>query len=163
MAAAALFLVIAIGIGEGSSMPRYGLEFSGGASEMRSPTAVQAGGGASVPRLSMGSPFEIVLRPETKLDGPVESRVYVAGSGATHGELRSVALRPERSELGTLRYRGEVGRDLGLRAGEHRVVVVVAPEGELPSDEWVADALSGARAPEGFQFLTQRVAVGGEP
>ena len=159
LAVAALFVVVALGLGDATSIPTYGLEFSGGASETRSPTAAPGEGQATVPRLAVGSRFEVLLRPERQSDGPVESRVYVT----TAGRLTRPTLRPETSESGALRFRGQVGRDLGLGAGEHRLVFVVAPQGELPSDEFVAEALSSAHASDDFQLLTQRLVVREDP
>jgi hypothetical protein len=153
LAAAALFVIIAVGLNTSSGLPNYGIEFSGGVSELRSP---------DVPRsVTPDSNFEFVLRPASKGEGSVVSRVYVA----TDQGLKRIALSPETSTTGTIRYRGHVARDLGLIAGEHELVFVVAAHGRLPGDAvvvaaWSRDARGSTRD---FQLFKHRLIVEGVP
>ena len=155
LAAAALCFVVVFGLRGSDAIPNYEIEVSGGVSEMRSPTVAR--------RLTPDSSFEFVLRPERELNGLVRSRLYLE----TPEGLKAIPLPSETSASGAIRFRGHVERDLGLGAGDYKLVFVVASEGGLPTDEVVASALTSeaAREPprEDIRIITQSLIIEGDP
>lgn len=123
LAAAAAIALVVWRPGE-PALPRYAVEMSGGVVDLRGDEVRET------LRFGPGDRFELRLRPDAPIEGPIEVRAAVLVDGA----LRPWPVEPATSAEGAVRIMG-TGASLGLTAfgfGERVVRVVVGRAGALP-------------------------------
>ncbi len=104
-----------------------------------------------------GMEMELVLRPSTRLEGEIETRLFVESE---NGDLQPfVAPRIERAESGAFRIGATVGVDLDLAPGRYTLHVLVGRPGALPG----GDPRGKAAAGEGWRYLRGRLRIGQNP
>jgi len=134
--AAGLAMVV---FGRAASLPEYALEVRAGEQALR-------GDEVASTVYTEGSVLSAVLRPDVGVEGGVDVAVVLVPEA---GGAQRVALRTKLSETGAVRLTGVVGKELPVGPGQHTLVFLVAPKGDLPSDPAAAyDA-----APAGGQRL----------
>lgn len=105
----------------------------------------------STSTLGAGTPFSLLLRPETPVTGPVDVRACAARVGRIHPWSPDW----ERSEQGSFRVEGTRESLFPEEPpGELTLLFAIAPPGELPT----CDALA-ARTPGGIVLLRHRVVL----
>jgi hypothetical protein len=121
-AAAAILVLMLRGPGSLPPLPGYTLVPSGGVQALRGgqPNAF----GTLVP----GSKFDLVLRPETAVSGPVEARYFLARGG----ELRPWPVPIHSYDDGVLRIHGTVGSEIVIPPGGWTLWAVVGRPRALP-------------------------------
>jgi hypothetical protein len=123
-AAAALAAALFLTLSHPAALPEYRAELSGGNRRQRSEI------NANARRFAPGSPLEIVLRPQTAVEGEVEVRFFLQGEG----ELRPVSLPAEIAPGGAVRISGVLGWEIAIPPGDWTVWSVVGRPGELPDE-----------------------------
>lgn len=118
--AAGLAMVV---FGRAASLPDYALEVRAGEQVLR-------GDEARSQVFSQGSVLSAVLRPEVDAAGAEVAVVLVPAGGSA----QVLDLPVQVSASGAMRLRAVIGRDVPVGVGEHRLVFLVAPKGDLPSD-----------------------------
>lgn len=103
-----------------------------------------------------GNRFELVLRPETAVEGAVEVRTFRQEGDS----LVPWPLPAETPEGGAVRIAGTVGREVELPSGESTLVVVIGRRGDLPSPGEVLTRLgeSGRAGDDDWQAWRWRLA-----
>lgn len=119
-AAAAVAAALLLTIRQPAALPGYRLELSGGNRQERS----EASAGRFVP----GSPFDLVLRPQTVIEGEIEARFFLE----ERGELRPWSVPAAVAPGGVVRVTGTLGREIAIPPGDWTVWAVVGRRGELP-------------------------------
>lgn len=146
-AAAAVLLLV---------LPRQAPPLPGYALSLSSEQAVRAGTPEpEVPRLGPGSQLDVLLRPETAVEGPVDVRAFLI----RRGEARSWTPPLERSPEGAVRIRGPVEALLPVPPGEWTLAIAVGRPGTLPeSPDEVRARVEEGRAPEAgaWRLLTRK-------
>jgi len=92
-------------------------------------------GVGGIPVFSSGSPFPIVLRPQTSpsVQERLETQVFLAAPGAGETPWAAVpGFRLDRGAGGTVRLEGTVGETIQLPLGIWRLCVVVSRPGKAP-------------------------------
>jgi hypothetical protein len=84
---------------------------------------------ASPVLLTAGNRFELILRPATALEEPVEARVWLLRGD---GDARALPASPARQLRGAVLISGEVGTDWPIAAGDGLLLVVVGYPQALP-------------------------------
>ncbi len=136
-AAAAAAAVIAVMLPRADPIPVYHLALHGGASSQR------AAEPETEPRFVAGSPFELVLRPETAVSGPISVRTFIG-----HGpSLERWEVAPQISDQGSIRIAGTVGGEIRLESGRHVLSIVAGRRGKLPGAESLRDIPAGDLEP----------------
>ncbi len=128
-AAVAATLVLFLRIpGAQPPLPGYDFVLSGGVREMR---------GEPLDRpetFSSGSPFNLVLTPQTAVSGKIEARFFLARGE----ELRPWTVPGEARQIfpgGVVGIHGTVGREIAIPPGEWTLWAVVGRPGKLPNAE----------------------------
>jgi hypothetical protein len=122
-------------------LPDYNLESAAGVQEMRGEV------GEEPPVFSAGSPFEIFLRPETAVSGPIAVRLFLAhGAELRPWPVPGAAISPD----GVVSIAGTLGREIRILPGDWTLRAVVGRPGKLPdAAELRAHLAQGrARAPD---------------
>lgn len=153
VAVAAALAMLLLPAGQGRPIADYHLDWSGSVQPLRSPES-PADGQVSV--LATGNRLELLLTPETAVEGPVAARVFVAG-GAVVAPLEGA--RPRVSETGSVRLTGVVGREIRLPAGEWELLVVVGRPRHLPSADELVARTAGSPRIRTRQWLAWKLAV----
>lgn len=141
-AALAALLVLVLGRPDGlPPLPEYQLELLGGTQEMRSGEGPE---GSVAKKYVEGNRFELLLRPQAKVEGEVAVRSFLA-----RGEdLRPFEVPAEISDQGAVRLQGEIGRDVQIEAGAWTLWLTVGRPGTLPTiEEFRAHLAAPAPAP----------------
>jgi hypothetical protein len=157
LAAAALLLVVWPG-GEQAPLPGYEVSLRGPVRADRSPAPAAADSPWEVPAVfAPGNRFELVLRPDHAVAGPVAVRTYRQEGG----DLRPWPLPVDGPHDGAVRIAGTVGREIDLPAGETMLVVVLGRPRELPAaEEALARLGAGGRiATRGWLAWRQALAL----
>lgn len=154
IAAAAGFLLVFGAPRTPPPLPSYDAYFSGGARATRAAAAPLEGDLA----LPYGSRFEVVLRPFTRVEGPLAARPFLLGPGAA----KRLDLPVEISAEGSVRISGAV-EELGAPPGRWELVIAVGRPASLPSaaQELADSSRSGSRALQIFRRTL--IVVGGSP
>jgi hypothetical protein len=119
-AAAAVAAVLLLTLRQPAALPQYHAELSGGDRQERA----ESGTG----RFAPGSPFELVLRPQTQVEGEVDVRFFLEGEGG----LQPWPVPAEIAPGGAVRVAGTLGREIALFPGDWTVWAVVGRRGQLP-------------------------------
>lgn len=132
--AAALLVLVLWPDAERGPLPGYQAMLTGTVRTERGPGAEGAEGSAApawpeTASFAPGNRFELVLRPESAIEGPLEVRTF----RQTAGSLVPWPLPSEIAEGGAVRLAGTVGRDVELPPGESTLVAVVGRRGALPA------------------------------
>ncbi len=136
-AAAAVAIVMVWPRAEPPPLPVYHPALAGGAASSRTPEA------PSQPRFVAGSPFRLVLRPETEVEDSMEVRAFLG-----HGQaLEPWDVSAEISEKGSVLIEGTLGDDVRLAAGQHVLSILIGRRGELDEAELPRDFLPDDLAP----------------
>lgn len=126
----------------------YQLDATAGEQRLRSGTATDGG---ERPRYADDSGFELVLRPATRIEGPVALRAFTTQGAAVTPWAPPVQAAPG----GSFRISGDAGTLLpGLR-GEVELLFAVGPEALLPSAANVRAALDAP--PTSWRLLRYRL------
>ena len=137
VAAAAALVLLLRAPDTQAPLPGYAVELTGGVQEMR-------GDPASPPRtFPPGSPFDLVVRPQTAVSGPLEARYFLSRDGA----LQPWDAPGEITEEGVVRVAGTVGEEIAIPPGEWTLLIVVGRPGRLPDAAALSTHL--ARPPPG--------------
>lgn len=127
-------------------LPEYQAEVSGQVRQQRSaPSAISQ----ATPQFTAASTLEILLRPATAVDGPIEVRAMAISS---QGEsMLQLHFQHQISDLGVLHLQAPVA-DLGLASGSWTIVVAAGRPDHLPAWQDLPtatadDTLSIARQP----------------
>jgi hypothetical protein len=133
-AAAAIWLFLSPGTGPGlAPLPGYTLEATGGRAEMRGPEDSRS---RRALLLSTGVTLELVMRPETEVEGAVGAKLY----WVKDGWARRWPAVLEQAPGGAIRVRAPAAAPMGKGPGE--VAVLVGRPDSLPeSDEGLAAEL----------------------
>ncbi len=107
-------------------LPHYAIEFSGLDAGQRDQP--EQGGARPEGVISIGNRLIVILRPEQAVDTVVSARLWHANGAAI--ERLDVPL--QRSATGTIRLDIEVGRELQLTPGHHRLWLVVGSDEQAP-------------------------------
>lgn len=122
-------------------LPGYGPpELSGGVQEMR-------GEEEGSRTFSAGSPFEVILRPETAVPGEVAVRFFLArGAELSPWPVPGAAISPD----GVVSIAGTLGHEIQIPPGDWTLRAVVGRPGKLPDAAGLRAhiAQGGARAPD---------------
>ncbi len=158
--AAAALLVVLWPTGSAGPLPTYTAALAGGVKVMRGEPEHPADG--SQPEvLASGNRFELTLRPETAVEGPLEVATFLALDGGVIPWRVPVEI----SEQGVVRIAGTVGTKIKLPAGESTLLIAIAQPGDLPTPDVLAERLRGrrvAREPH-WTAWSQRVALTDAP
>jgi hypothetical protein len=119
-AAAAVAAVLLLTLRQPAALPAYHAELSGGDRQERAETGSR--------RFAPGSPFVLVLRPQTTVEGEVDVRFFLEGKG----ELRPWPVSAEVAPGGAVRVAGALGREIPIAPGDWTVWAVVGRRGDLP-------------------------------
>ena len=125
LAAAAAWLLWPRGL-----LPAYTLALEGGDATARGGPAPDAAGRVV---LASGSRIEIVLRPATPVEGPVQAHLYMDGDPPAPLEA-AVEVAPS----GAVRWSGTAGQLVGPRTGDVDVLLVVARPSAQPAPAEIA-------------------------
>ncbi len=118
-------------------LPGYFAELSGGVQEMRGPETPPWPSATTV--FAPGNTFDLVLRPDRAVTGPVEVRIFLEHEQT----LREWRVPRDIVDTGAARIRGEVGLEIDLPPGASTLYVVLGRPGSLPSGEELGDHLAG--------------------
>ncbi len=129
VAAAAVLLILIWPSADLSPLPIYHPALTGGLASSRAtePTAT--------PRWVVGSPFELVLRPETEVKDQLAVRAF-RGHGSS---LEPWNISPEISETGSVRIAGTLGNEVQLSAGHNILSIMIGRPGKLAKAEALRD------------------------
>ncbi len=148
-AAAAIAVVLAWPRAEPSPVPAYHLALAGGASSSRAEEPVAS------PRFVAGSPFKLLLRPETAVR-PVSVRAFLGHGSA----LEPWGPSPEVSDLGSVLFEGTLGDEVRLDSGHHVLSIVIGRHGKLPDAESLRDIAADDLEPrQARDWVLVRLAV----
>lgn len=133
--AAVLTLLLLLPSGP-TSLPDYALVVEGGARTQRS-EAPDAAMSAGVPRvLRPGDRLEVLLRPETAVEGEVAATASLVPTDSLEGrQSKDVTPWLEVAESGAVRLAGSVGRELAWAPGDWELRITVGRPGE-PQNVW---------------------------
>lgn len=146
--AAAVAAVIVLWPGRAAApLPGYSVELAGGVQVQRSPDLPPP-----MPVFEAGTRFELTLRPETRVEGRLEVRGYLApGDPPDRFDLEPWLAREVSPGRGAVTIDGIVGEDIELRPGDWRLWLVVARPGAMPEiDELEADLTRGVTQGQGW-------------
>jgi len=152
VAAAAVAAVIVLWPGRAAApLPGYSVELAGGVQVQRSPDLPPPR-----PVFEAGTRFELTLRPQTRVEGRLEVRGYLApGDPPDRFDLDPWLAREVPPGRGAVTIDGIVGEDIELRPGEWRLWLVVARPGAMPEiDELEADLSRGVTQGQGWVVAT---------
>jgi len=131
-------------------LPEYALDVSGGDRATRSGAPAERG----PLELHRASRLEIVLRPATAVQRPVEVRAFLVQGT----DVRPWAPPMERSADGAVRIAGEAGTLLDLPPGSWDLAFTVSPEAvAAPDPDDVARAVRGEGGARPWRLLDARV------
>lgn len=139
-------------------LPGYTLELSGGIQEKRGgqpgppSTVVRCGNQPGPPQVFMlcedqtgltrvfplGSQFELVLRPQTAVSGPIAVRYFLGRGTALHHWPAPDEITTD----GSVRIAGTVGPEIAIPSGKWTLWVVVGRPGTLPDAAELRSCLS---------------------
>ncbi len=134
-------------------LPGYALLHSGGDAQVRADPAATA---VAEQRLRVGSRLRLVLRPSSKVEGPVAVRAFARAVGAA--AATELALPAEISPDGGVKIDVEVGGDVALAPGDWDLFLAVGRPDVLPV---AADAPAAGPDPrtDGWQLVHLRLVV----
>jgi hypothetical protein len=144
--AAAVALYVSSGEDAIAPLPEYSLSVRGAVSERRgeAPAAVD-----SVVKLLPTSDFEVLLRPEAALEGPLHVKASIDGA--------AVPLEFERADSGSVRLHGSAELLFGARRGAFELEILLQrPGADVPA---AGPALQGS----GFQRFVVPIEVSDTP
>jgi hypothetical protein len=135
-------------------LPTYEVAILAGDQDRRGEAPRPAGG---VLVLRPDSRFELVLRPDAKLDAPVGVRAFLLRGAEAHEWTPPLDVSP----AGTVRIRGRAGALLGEQRGRLRILLAVGRRDALPP---TVDRVLAAREHEhdrarGFQVVDLDVSL----
>ena len=135
-------------------LPSYGIEFSSGDSMLRSGAEST---NTEIARVSLGSSFQILLRPETESETKPEAKLFIGRGDA----IESIHSTPRISDTGAIQIKTQVGRELPENPGVYRVIVLVHSEGAEPSLDQIRAVLgpTGSVQKDGWQIFQTNVEV----
>jgi hypothetical protein len=157
LALAAAVLLVARRPTDLPALPSFELSVSGGDVSSRGPDLRAA----QPLRLPPGSRFELLLRPSTRVQGPLVAKTFAARGG----EVRETGLGAQVSGGGATRIQGTADELSGLAPGAWDLVVVVGRPGAVPLDAGALLALmrSGGPAERDGRLLRCPVVLGSAP
>ncbi len=129
VAAAAVLLILIWPSADLSPLPIYHSALTGGLASSRTTEP------ATAPRWVVGSPFELVLRPETEVKDQLAVRAF-RGHGPN---LEPWEISPEISEQGSVRIAGTLGNEVQLSAGQNILSIIIGRPGKLAQAEALRD------------------------
>jgi hypothetical protein len=126
---AALAVAAAVAVGfharSGALLPTYSASrLAGEEQETRNAASAPESG-----TLRKGAPIDLLVRPETRVQGAIEARAFVQ---VASGEARAWRAAIDVAPSGVVRVHGTVDDAFAPWAGACRVVIVVARPGALP-------------------------------
>lgn len=130
-----------------SALPAYELEVRGGDRVTRGAEETPAEA-----RLSAGSRLDLVVRPETDVEGPLQAAAFRLEGGAWVDAGLAVHVDPS----GAVRASGTVGAEVPATPGPLRLAVVVTRGAGAPDPAWIEGG-----APSGAVVLTTSVGIVG--
>jgi hypothetical protein len=160
LAAAAAVAFVVMGKGGGDSLPDYAVDVTGGDRKVRGDDGVRSviepqrdphAGAVREVHVSEGSRFSIVLRPETRVEGPVAARAVLVRDGRSQEFRVPIEVAPE----GAVRLVATTEDFPAPAHGTWGLVVVVGRPDALPASEDVARKAAG----RGFRTFDVRVVV----
>lgn len=138
LAAASLLLVL-WPAGKLEPLPPYTDELTGGVQTLRGEDQGEPNSSREPKHFAPGTRFDLVLRPDRRVEGPVSVRAYMLSGQDLRDWQVPIEIDPT---TGVVRIAGELGQEIRLPPGETALVVAVGRPGALPTADVLSERLA---------------------